>query len=60
MVFAITIGPNGAVSKVDIVASDLDDPELEKKLVARIKLIDFGAQDVKVTTVRIPLDFFPA
>ncbi|MEM7208973.1 MAG: AgmX/PglI C-terminal domain-containing protein [Pseudomonadota bacterium] len=60
VVFAITIAKSGAVVEVKVVASDLEDPALEGKLVARIKLIDFGAQDVRDTTVRIPLDFFPA
>ena len=43
-----------------VVFSDLHSPALEAKLVARIRMIDFGAKDVDVTTEKYPLDFLPS
>jgi protein TonB len=39
---------------------ELNDPELERKLVARIKLFRFEEKDVGTITVTKPIDFFPA
>ena len=36
------------------------DPDLEAKLVARIKLFRFEAKDVEPITTTKPIDFFPA
>ncbi len=60
VVFSITIDGSGEVTKCVVVASDLKDSALEAKLVARIRMFNFGEQNVQTTTVRIPLDFFPA
>ena len=43
-----------------MVSSELNDPELERKLVARVKLFRFEAKDVGTITVTKPIDFFPA
>ena len=60
LVLRLTIDPNGAVSFCEIVSSELDDPELERKLVQRIKLFRFEARDVEAITTTKPIDFFPA
>jgi TonB family protein len=60
VVLELTIGADGSVLKCDIVSSELNDPELERKLVARIKLFQFEAKDVGTITVTKPIDFFPA
>jgi len=60
IVLRLTIDPNGAVSFCEIVSSELDDAELERKLVARIRLFRFDAKDVEAITTTKPIDFFPA
>jgi protein TonB len=60
IVLRLTIDPNGAVSLCEIVSSELDNAELERKLVARIKLFRFEAKDVEAITTTKPIDFFPA
>ncbi len=60
IVLRLTIDPNGAVSFCEIVSSELGNPELERKLVQRIKLFRFEAKDVEAITTTKPIDFFPA
>lgn len=60
LVLELTIAPDGAVTRCEVVSSELNDPELERKLVARVKLFRFEAKDVGVITVTKPIDFFPA
>ena len=43
-----------------IVSSELGDPELERKLVLRVKQFRFEARDVEPITTTKPIDFFPA
>ncbi len=59
VVFELTIQPSGKVSACRVVSSELRDPELEAKLVSRILLLDFGADDVPAITVINPLRFYP-
>jgi len=60
VVFELTIAPDGEVTKCAIASSELNDPELERKLVARIKLFRFDARDVGTITVTKPIEFFPS
>jgi len=60
LVLKLTIDPNGTVSLCEVVSSELGDAELERKLVARIKLFRFEAKDVEAITTTKPIDFFPA
>lgn len=55
----LVIEPSGVVSSVRLVSSELNNPALESKLIARIKLVDFGAEDVATTTVNYSFDFLP-
>jgi len=59
VVLRITIDASGEVTDCAIESSELHDPELERKLVARIKLFNFGAKRAALTTVTYPIDFFP-
>lgn len=56
----ITISPSGKVTVCSIASSELGDPKLERKLVQRIKLINFGVAEVSPFTFSYPIDFFPA
>jgi protein TonB len=60
VVLEIVIAPSGEVTGCRILSSELNDPELEKKLVARIKSIHFPAQDVDTMTVTHPIEFLPS
>ena len=60
VVLQITIAPSGEVTACSVVSSELHDPDLESKLVARVKLFKFEARDVETITLTKPIDFFPA
>ncbi len=60
LVLRLTIAPSGEVTFCEIVSSELDDAELERKLVQRVKLFRFEAKDVEAITTTKPIDFFPA
>lgn len=60
LVLEITIAPSGEVTAVKVVSSELGDPELERKIVARVRLFRFEAKDVETITANKPIDFFPA
>ncbi len=60
LVLRLTIAPSGQVTFCEVVSSELDDPELEEKLVQRVKLFRFEAKDVEPITTTKPIDFFPA
>ncbi|MES2822746.1 MAG: hypothetical protein V4732_04020 [Pseudomonadota bacterium] len=55
----IVIEPSSQVVDATIVSSELKDPELEAKLLQRIKLISFSASNVTRTTLNYSFDFLP-
>jgi TonB family protein len=59
MVVEFTIAPSGDVTACRVVSSELNDPELERKIVARVRLIRFPARDVASMTTTKPIEFFP-
>ena len=56
----LKIAPGGNVVGCRVMSSELHAPELEAKLLARIKQFDFGAKDVDQMVVTWPLDFLPS
>lgn len=60
VVIELTIAPSGEVTACHIVSSEIDDTDLERKLVARIRLFQFEAKDVETITTTKPIEFFPA
>ena len=56
----LVIEANGAVSAVSLVSSELNNPSLERKLLARIRLINFGAANVEKSTLNYSIDFLPS
>jgi protein TonB len=60
LVLEFTIAPSGEITMCRVVSSELNDPELEKKIVARVRLIRFKPAEVEALTVSKPIDFFPA
>jgi TonB family protein len=60
VVLEVTIAPSGEVTDCRVISSELNDPELERKLVARVKMFRFEERDVAVMTTTKPIEFFPA
>jgi protein TonB len=60
LVLRLTIEPDGRVSFCEIVSSELNDPDLEQRLVQRVLLFEFEPKDVEAVTTTKPIDFFPA
>ena len=61
MVLKLTIQPNGKVSFCKVDSSDMDAPELNRKIAARVKRFNFGAKaGVPAITILYPIDFLPA
>lgn len=58
-VFEMVIEPSGDVSDVKMISSELKDSELIGKILARIRLINFGTANVLRTRVNYSLDFLP-
>jgi len=59
LVLEFTIAPNGTVTDCRVVSSELKDPELEKKIIALVRLFQFQPEDVDPVTATKPIDFFP-
>lgn len=55
----LSIEPSGAVSKVELVFSELDSEDVENKLLSRIKLVNFGEQNVTATILDYSFNFLP-
>jgi TonB family protein len=60
VVLELTIAPSGEITQCRVVSSELNNDELERKLVARVKSFRFEARDVEAITTTKPIDFFPA
>jgi TonB family protein len=60
IVVEFTIAPSGAITDCHIKSSELKNPELEQKLVARLKAMEFRAEDVEVMIASQTLDFLPS
>lgn len=59
VMFKLVIEPDGTVSDAKIVSSELNDADLERKLLAAIRFINFGSSDVLQTTLNYSFDFLP-
>lgn len=60
IVFQLTLSPSGEVIDVKIISSDLNNPELEARLLSRIKTFKFKAGGEKPTTITYPVEFLPS
>jgi protein TonB len=59
LVLEFTIAPNGAVTMCRVVSSELKDSDLERKIIALVRLFQFQPEDVDAVTATKPIDFFP-
>ena len=55
----LVIEPDGSVSACEVVSSELEHPGLEQRLAMRVRLFNFGADNVEARRVRFPIDFLP-
>lgn len=60
VVVELKIASGGNVLDCRVVSSELHSPELESKLLARIRQFDFGAKEVDQMVVTWPVDFLPS
>ena len=60
VVLELTITPSGKVTHCKILSSELNNAQLERKLVSRIKLFKFPSKDVETAIVSYPIDFLPS
>jgi TonB family protein len=60
VVVRLKIAPSGEVIDCRVVSSELKTPELESKLVARIRQFEFSSKDVNMMEVTWPVDFLPS
>jgi periplasmic protein TonB len=60
LVLEFTIAPSGDVTECHVVSSELKDPDLERMIVARVKLFHFEAKDVAAITTTKPIEFVPS
>jgi TonB family protein len=60
LVISLTIAPSGQVTAIELVSSELGDARLERKLLQRIRMFNFGAKKVDAVTITYPIDFLPA
>ncbi|MCM0611865.1 AgmX/PglI C-terminal domain-containing protein [Marinobacter sediminum] len=55
----LVIEPDGSVSACDVVNSELENPALERRIAMRVRLFNFGSDNVEARKVRFPVDFLP-
>lgn len=61
VVVSLTIAPDGSVTRCELVSGGFDNPDLEQKILQRVRLLNFGAKDVPPYTYpNYPIDFLPS
>ncbi|MBW4933360.1 AgmX/PglI C-terminal domain-containing protein [Marinobacter sp. F4206] len=55
----LVIEPDGSVSACQVVSSELENPSLEQRIAMRVRLFNFGPDNVETRKVRFPIDFLP-
>lgn len=58
--FEVEIAPDGSVTAASIVSSELNDADLERKLLLKVRSLQFGAKDVAVLKLTYSYDFLPS
>lgn len=59
VVLELTIAPDGRVTNVRIVSSEINNPQLLEQLKSRVKLFRFQPKNVDTLIVKYPIDFLP-
>lgn len=59
LVFEMEIEASGVIASLQLISSELLDDQLTQKILARIRMIKFAAEDVITTRVNYSFDFLP-
>lgn len=59
-IFRLVIEPDGSISELELVSSELGVQRLERTILERIRTINFGAQNVSPTAVEYSFSFLPS
>ena len=59
VLFRMVVEPSGAISRIELLSSELANKALVNKILSRIKLINFGADAVEQTDINYSFDFLP-
>jgi len=59
-IFEFVILPNGAIEKLKLKSSELNDAKLEQQMLKKISGINFGQEDVSPTAVQYTFSFLPS
>jgi len=59
VVLELIIDPSGRVLDCKVVSTEIGDGDMVTKVVNRIRLFDFGKEDVGTTTISYPVHFLP-
>ena len=58
IVVSLTIAPDGSVTRCDLVSSSFGNPDLEQKILQRVRMLNFGAKNVPPYTYsNYPINF---
>ena len=60
IILRLTIEPDGSVSLCQLLATNMNAPDLAAQVVERVKGFNFGAKVVPPVTIIYPIDFLPA
>lgn len=60
VVLSLVIDPSGKVTDVKVKSTELNDPDLERKVQVIVSTMDFGALPVEVWKGDYPINFFPS
>ena len=60
VILELTIAPNGRVTKCTVISSELNNPQLERKIVLKVKSFKFKASGAQQVVIKYPIDFLPA
>lgn len=61
IVVSLTIAPDGSVTRCDLVSSSFGNPDLEQKILQRVRMLNFGAKNVPPYTYsNYPINFLPS
>lgn len=60
IILQLTIAPSGKVKELRVISSELNDKDLESKLLKRIRGFNFGKKNVEMMTVIYPIEFLPS
>ena len=60
LILEITINTSGIVEYVKLLVSELNDKDLEKRIISRVKQFNFGASGSEKITVTFPIEFIPS